>query len=202
VSRAVGRALRLTLLVRLEPVEITDLLWSIAPDGNRDQVSAQEVLAALRKRGQRRAARIVSRFPTRDGALDPAYVDALAVRVHCELQRLGEELQFGRRVAALLTPLVEELRHRATSPVTIVDVGCGLGYVIRSLAARREFGDGVELLGVDRNPILAEQATRLSQAEDLQCRFVFGDALAPGGAIEQSIQIKDLRFRQFFRRIQ
>jgi hypothetical protein len=109
------------------PVEITDLLWSIAPDGTRGDVAAEQALSALRDRGQRRAARIVERMPTIDGVLDPEKVDTLAIRIHCELQRLGEELQFGRRVAATLGPLVDAVRRRGSGPIQIVDVGCGLG---------------------------------------------------------------------------
>lgn len=44
---------------------------------------------ALRGRGQLGAARIVSAIPAAEGILDPAYVDALGLRVHRELQRLG-----------------------------------------------------------------------------------------------------------------
>jgi hypothetical protein len=42
--------------------------------------------------------------------------------VHRELQRLGEELQLGRRVAALLRPVVEAVRAGGAGQVPIVDV--------------------------------------------------------------------------------
>lgn len=115
--------------------EITDLLWSIDVDGVPEEVSKAVVVGRLSALGQRRAARIVSGFPAPDGILDLGYVDALGFRVHCELQRLGEELQFARRVAALLSPIVETVRRQVTGPVRIVDVGCGLGSVVRAMAA-------------------------------------------------------------------
>jgi SAM-dependent methyltransferase len=54
-------------------------------------------------------------------------------------------------------------------------VGCGIGYVIRWLAAHRTLGD-VELCGVDFNAALIRQASRLAAREQLECRFVHGDA--------------------------
>src|SRR5215472_260017 len=117
------------------PLEITDLLWSIDADGVPLAVSKDEVLDRLSASGQRRAARIVSAFPVADGILDPGYVDALGFRVHCELQRLGEELQLARRVAALLGPIVDRVRLGGAGLVRVVDVGCGLGFIVRAMAA-------------------------------------------------------------------
>ena len=91
-------------------------------------------------------------MPVLDGALDQRYVDALGLRVHCELQRLSEELQFGRRVAAFLSPIIADLRVVGDEPIRIVDVGCGLGFVIRSMAAGSVLGMDVELVGVDLQP--------------------------------------------------
>jgi len=105
------------------PLEITDLLWSLDTDGALLPVLQGDVVRHLAGRGQRRAARIVSQMPAIHGVLDQGYVDALGVRVHCELQRLGEELQFGRRLAALLSPIVADLRRSCDSPVRVVDVG-------------------------------------------------------------------------------
>jgi hypothetical protein len=93
-------------------LEITDLLWPVDSGGAPVPALKADVVNALRGRGQRGAARIVSAIPAAEGILDPAYVDALGLRVHRELQRLGEELQLGRRVAALLRPVVEALRRR------------------------------------------------------------------------------------------
>ncbi len=164
------------------PLEITDLLWSLDADGVPHPVRKAEVLDRLRTLGQRRAARIVSAMPAADGILDPDYVDALGVRVHCELQRLSEELQFARRVAAQLDPLVASVRRLGTGPVRVVDVGCGLGFVLRAMAASSALAPDVELVGVDLNPVLVAAASRLAEREGLTCRFKQGDAFKPGVA--------------------
>jgi len=164
-------------------LEITDLLWSIDADGTPLAVSKSDVLNRLRALGQRRAARIVSAMPDAHGILDPAYVDALGFRVHCELQRLGEELQIAKRIAALLSPIVKMARLHNNAPVRIIDVGCGLGFVVRALAASRALGPDVELVGVDLNPLLIAEATRLAEREGLACRFEQGDAFKPESSI-------------------
>ena len=164
-------------------VEITDLLWPVDTDGQRLPVPQRTAVATLLANGQRRAGRIVSAMPAADGVLDSAYVDALGLRVHRELQRLGEELQFGRRAAALLKPLADRL-GTGSGPIRVVDVGCGLGYVPRWLASTSALGPDVHIVGVDRNPVLIAEATRLSRAEGLACRFVHGDAFAPDVAVE------------------
>lgn len=166
------------------PLEITDLLWSVDGNGMPLAVSKAEVLDRLRALGQRRAARIVSAIPAVDGILDLGYVDSLGFRVHCELQRLGEELQLARRVAALLSPVVEMVRPRGTGPVRIVDVGCGLGFVLRAMAASSALGPDVDLVGIDLNPFLVAEAGRLAERERLTCRFEQGDAFEPGLAIQ------------------
>ena len=170
--------------MRTGPLEITDLLWSYDATGARQPVRRDEVAAVLRERGQVRPARLVERMPATGGVLDPAAVDALGIRVHCELQRLGEELQLARRVAALLEPLARATGLDDGRPYRLVDVGCGLGHVLRSTALRGELPAHVELVGVDLNPVLVAEATRLAEVEDLRCRFVAGDAFAPGVAVE------------------
>ncbi|GAA4452547.1 methyltransferase domain-containing protein [Phytohabitans houttuyneae] len=157
------------------PVEITDLLWEWDASGTRRPVAVEAA-------GQRRAARLVRRMPARDGLLDPAAVDALLLRVHYELQRLEEELQLGRRIAQTVAPWVRDLG--GGRPVRVVDVGCGLGYVLRWLAAHRPLGPDVELVGVDLNRHLVAHAADLAAAEGLPCRFVAGDAFAPGVAVD------------------
>lgn len=161
------------------PWEITDLLWSHDPSGEPSgtPVVVTEAAERLRQRGQHRAARLVERLPSRDGLLDPDEMDRLGLRVHCELQRLGEELQMGRRVEAMLRPLVATLHHATGQPVQIVDVGCGLGFVLRWLAAYGELGAPVELIGVDFNAALIRRARQLAAVEALDCRFLVGDAL-------------------------
>jgi len=166
------------------PLEITDLLWSVDADGVPLAVSKAAVVSRLTALGQRRAARIVAALPAPDGMLDLGHVDALGFRVHCELQRLGEELQLARRVPALLSPIVGMIRLRDSGPVRVVDVGCGLGSVLRTIAASSALGAGVELVGVDLNPFLIAEARRLAEQEGLTCRFEQGDAFEPELAIQ------------------
>jgi SAM-dependent methyltransferase len=171
-------------------LEIIDLLWPVDDGGSPLPVVRAEAAERLASLGQRRAARIVARMPAADGVLDPGYVDALGLRVHCELQRLSEELQLARRVADLLAPVVARVREaRPGSPVRVVDVGCGLGYVLRWIAATAArgapaLGPGIELVGADLNGSLVEAATALAERERLGCRFVRVDALCPGALIE------------------
>lgn len=169
--------------MRRGPLEITDLLWSTDSEGSRVPVAVDEAIEQLLSRGQRKAARLVRSMPAVDGYLDGDYADRLGLRVHCELQRLGEELQLGHRVADLLVPTVRRLQQSGGGPVRIVDIGCGLGYVIRSMAANAVFDGHVDLVGVDLNPVLIQEAGQLAAREDLDCRFVLGDALSPGVAI-------------------
>jgi SAM-dependent methyltransferase len=166
-------------------VEITDLLWDRDPvTGARRPVRRDAVVRRLAHGGQRRAARIAARLPATDGLLTEADVDGLMLRVHLELQRLGEELQLPRRVAETLGELLQPLREEDPDlPVRVVDIGCGLGYVLRWLAARGVLGPGVEFVGVDLNATLMGHAARLAATEDLPCRFVTGDALRPGTAV-------------------
>ncbi|WP_251153112.1 class I SAM-dependent methyltransferase [Cellulosimicrobium sp. Marseille-Q4280] len=170
--------------MRARPLEITDLLWSFDPSGGRRGVDRSVAEADLRDRGQRRAARLVRRMPATGSRLDPVAVDALGLRVHYELARLGEELQLGRRVAALVGSLLAEIGHDCGQPVRVVDIGCGLGHVLRSIAMRGDLPRSVELVGVDLNPVLVMEAERLARAEGLPVRFVNGDAFTPGVAID------------------
>lgn len=160
-------------------LEISDLIGSWDPTtGSRIPVVKDEVVARLRAAGDRRAVRIVERLPSSGGFLDPGTVDRLFVRVHTELQRLGEELHMTRRFAELLGPVLAAARSAGLGPHRIVDVGCGLGQAIRGFAASGELGDDVELVGVDLNPVLIAEATRLAREEGLTCTFVRGDAFA------------------------
>ncbi|WP_160142795.1 methyltransferase domain-containing protein [Cellulomonas algicola] len=177
-----------TTPARPRPLEVTDLLVRVE-DGRRVPVRRADVVDELRVRGQGRAARLASRLPVRaGGVLDERAVDALLVRIHCELQRLEEELQQPRRCAELLRPWVEHWRAQDPDrPVRVVDVGCGIGYLVRWLAHSGALGPGVELVGADLNPVLVEAARRLARADradDATCRFVAGDAFAPGGVVD------------------
>jgi SAM-dependent methyltransferase len=165
-------------------LEITDLLWQCNDHGQPIPVLRAEAVSRLAGLGQRRAARILGRMPATEGVLDAQYVDELMLRVHCELQRLSEELQLARRIAGLLAPLVARVRETGGAPVRVVDVGCGVGYVVRWLAATSALGAGVELTGVDLNATLVGAAIRLADRESLNCRFVRGNAFDPGVAVD------------------
>ncbi|SFE22254.1 Ubiquinone/menaquinone biosynthesis C-methylase UbiE [Actinacidiphila alni] len=165
----------------MDRLEISDLIVAFDPhDGRRLPVRRAEVVEQLRAAGDARAARIVAGLPAGpDGVLEPAAVDRLLIGVHTELQRLSEELRIGRRLVHLLGPLLTAIRTTGVrGPYRLVDVGCGLGYLIRWLAATGALGPDVELVGVDLDAALVGEADRLARAEGLSCRFVHGDAFA------------------------
>ena len=77
----------------------------------------------------------------------------------------------------LVVPMVAAVRERTgRSLVRVVDLGCGLGFVLRWLAARGRLGGDIELIGADYNRVLARAAQRLADDERLACRFVAGNA--------------------------
>jgi Methylase involved in ubiquinone/menaquinone biosynthesis len=161
-------------------VEISDLITAVDPHtGHRLPVQRAEVLRQLRESGDKRAARIVAGLPMdQDGVLDPYTVDRLLISVHTELQRLSEELRIGERMLHVLGPLFAAIRATAghAGPYRLVDVGCGLGYLVRWLATTNALGPDVELVGVDLDATLVGEADRLAHAEGLDCRFVHGNA--------------------------
>jgi SAM-dependent methyltransferase len=167
-------------------LEITDLLWQADGHGGSRPALAAEIRASLLDRGQHRAARIVARMPSLNGTIDADYLSSLALSVHCELLRLSEELQFDRRVQAQLAPILAGLRVRSDDAIRIVDLGCGLGYVLRSLAASAGLGPGVQLVGVDMNSGLIEQASALARQEGLSCEFLCADAMHPQAAVQDA----------------
>jgi SAM-dependent methyltransferase len=143
----------------------------------RRPVSKSAVIERFRAEGNRRAVRIVEAMPEIAGHLDGAYVDRLLVRVHCEMQRISEEFQHGQRVAELLQPLLAALREAdVPRPLRVVDLGCGTGFVLRWLAALGGLADDVELVGVDYNRALVDEASRLAAAEGLRARFLVANA--------------------------
>lgn len=153
--------------------EISDLVLAYDPETlARIDVRRAEVLDRLASLGMRQALRIVSSWPHAGGLLDRDYVDEVLLRAHLELQRLSEEFQQGERISRLLRPLVETVSDRAPAEtVRVVDVGCGLGYSVRWLAARRALPQTVELRGCDYNAKLVEAANALSRLEGLRCEF-------------------------------
>jgi len=157
-----------------EMPEISDLIVSFDPNTLRRQaVSKMEVRDQFLRLGNHFAAKIVADLPDQNGILDSESVDRLLIRVHGELQRMSEEFQHGRRVAESLRPILETLRQgNFPKPLRIVDIGCGTGFVIRWLAAKGQCGDDTELIGVDYNSALVQEATRLASEEKLNCRFL------------------------------
>ena len=158
--------------------EISDAIVAFDPVTlRRKPVKKSDVVVQFKELGNHEAARIVEQIPERDGALDPAAVDKILITSHCEMQRMSEEFQHGRRVAELLNPIVKALRHGGVqNPIRIVDIGCGTGFVIRWLAANGALGDDVELMGVDFNVALVNEAQRLATIEALRCKFEVANA--------------------------
>jgi SAM-dependent methyltransferase len=167
-------------MTNTELLEISDLIVDYeAATMQRRPVDKDAVIEKLRSVGDFGAARIVAALPDQNGVLDSDYVDRLLVRVHCEMQRLSEEFQHGRRILELLTPMLTALKDCGVpAPYRIVDIGCGTGYGIRWLAAHGEFGPDVQLLGVDFNRVLVDEARRLAALERLGCRFEVANAFA------------------------
>src|SRR5215510_6503162 len=129
--------------------EISDAVVSFNPNTlEREPVIKSAVLAQFSALGNSAAVRVVKRIPERNGVLDSDAVDRLLVTTHCEMQRISEEFQHGKRVAELLKPLLNALREAEVSrPIKIVDIGCGTGFVVRWLAANASVGNDVKLMG-------------------------------------------------------
>jgi SAM-dependent methyltransferase len=158
--------------------ELSDLVVDFDPCSlERRDVALETVLARLAGPASiRRTARALA---PGGRLLDPARVDAVLIRSHLELQRLHEEFRVGALLRVLVAPMVALVRERtARRPIRVVDLGCGLGYVVRWLAARGDLGADVELVGTDCNVTLVTAAGRLAGEERLRCRFVAGNAFA------------------------
>ena len=161
--------------------EITDLIVQHDPHTlQRVKVRKQEVLDTFSRYSNRQAMRAVEGLAEQEGTLDEKGIDRHLLKVHWEMQRLAEEFYHGHRVWELLRVVIASLR-KAEVPeiIRIVDVGCGIGYVIRWLAANIPLrGYSIELLGMDLNGTLIREANRLAKAEELPCRFLQGDAFS------------------------
>jgi SAM-dependent methyltransferase len=158
--------------------ELSDLVVDFDPRSlERRDVALDAVLARLpRPVSARRTARA---FAGAGGVLDRGRVDGALIRAHLELQRLHEEFRVGALLRDLLAPMVGVIRERTGArPIRVVDLGCGLGYITRWLAARGGLGPGVELIGADCNEVLIAAAATLARDEQLPCRFVAGNAFA------------------------
>jgi len=161
--------------------EISDLVVQHDPKTlERLPVNKPEILAIFERFQNKKALRAIECIPAKEDFLDPIAVDRLMLTVHWEMQRLAEEFYHGHRILKLLRSTIAAMRSNGyTGPIRIVDVGCGIGYTIRWLAARTNLHqEGVELAGVDLNSTLIREATRLASVESLPCRFFHGDAFS------------------------
>ena len=167
----------LSTITRRGP-EISDAIVSFDPVTlQRKPVKKADVLVRFRELRNHEAVRIVEQMPEQDGVLDPKAVDKVLITSHCEMQRMSEEFQHGKRVAELLKPILNALRDGGVkNPIRIVDIGCGTGFVIRWLAASGSLGDDVQLMGVDFNVALLNEAQRLATIENLRCKFEVANA--------------------------
>lgn len=173
----VNRLLFRLLSIPRQGPEISDRI--VGFNGNslqREKVVKDDVIQEFQF--SRQAVRIIEVLPANeDGTLDESAVDELLVTVHCEMQRISEEFQHGRRMADLLNPLLQVLREKnSKEPLRVVDIGCGTGFVLRWLAAHRAVPNDVELIGADYHPALIDEAQRLAQAENLRCSFKVANA--------------------------
>ena len=161
--------------------EITDLIVQHdAGTLERLRVRKQSVVDVFSHFGNQKALRAVRALPEKDGWLDDHEIDALLLTVHWEMQRLAEEFYHGHRVWGVLKPLIAAIRSAGfRETLRIVDVGCGIGYTTRWLAARVPLAEyNIELIGIDLNSTLISEANRLTAAEGLPCKFVHGDAFS------------------------
>jgi hypothetical protein len=75
--------------------------WRMSPSvSNASLAYKRELVARFLKSGNPRAAAIVQSLPEVSGELDRAYVDALLLRAHCELQRSVPARQWGENRCA------------------------------------------------------------------------------------------------------
>lgn len=151
--------------------ELSDLIVDFTPTG-RNPVRIDDVVATLESGGHRRSLHLARSIGTRGDYFDEDDADAILLRSHLELQRLAEEIQHGDRVTRLLRPLVDMI----DGPITVVDVGCGLGFLVRWFTESNALGDRVRFIGVDFNETLLDGARSLAEVEGLDCSFVAGDA--------------------------
>jgi 2-polyprenyl-3-methyl-5-hydroxy-6-metoxy-1,4-benzoquinol methylase len=158
--------------------EISDLLVDYDPETlARRPVRKSTVLDTLTQHQNRWALRIARSFPATEDLLEHRFVDSALVRSHLELQRLHEEFLMGVRVLEVLEPLVTAVSTRYPGrPVRVVDLGCGLGFVVRWLARHGNLPRHVELVGADYNASFGHAARTLAEQESLACTFVTGNA--------------------------
>lgn len=167
--------------------EILDVLWHTEPDsGERLPVSRADAVARLHAAGQFRTARLVARLPHDGHHVDPDAVDRVFLEVHCELARLSETLCVPDRMASVIRPLIDQVRERVGGgAVRVVDVGCGVGFDMRAMAAHGSLGPDVEHWGLDLNSLLIEVAQTTAADEGLPVHFAIGDAFEASAVIDE-----------------
>lgn len=161
--------------------EITDLIVQHDPRTlQRLPVRKKELLEVFSGFRNRKALRAILALHENGDILDDREIDVLLLTVHWEMQRLAEEFYHGHRVWELLRPVVASIRQAGIrETLRIVDVGCGIGYTTRWLAANISLSDhNIELIGMDLNSTLIAEANRLASAESLPCQFIRGDAFS------------------------
>lgn len=161
--------------------EITDLIIQHDPGTLvRLAVRKHEVLEVFARFRNGQALRAIEALPDHQGVLDNQAVDRLLIRTHWEMQRLAEEFYHGHRVWDLLRRVVASIRvsgYRDT--IRVIDVGCGIGYTARWLAAHLPLREmQIEVAGMDLNSTLIREAARLAAVERLDCQFIQGDAFS------------------------
>ncbi|MBK9072372.1 MAG: class I SAM-dependent methyltransferase [Myxococcales bacterium] len=193
-----------------DSLELSDLLVRIDPRTfERGAIRRAELVNELDRVKMRQALRIVRDIPGTD-ELDGAYIDQMFLRSHRELQRLSQEFGIAARVSRLLTAMVASAQEAGHKSIEVVEVGCGIGYLTRWLAAYANLPEGVSFIGYDFNRVLVEEATTLAQREKLPCLFHTQNAFAPAEASGARIYISSSvlhHFRgsaldEFFRRQQ
>ncbi len=155
--------------------ELSDLILDTDPSTlTRRPVERARVESVLAAHGMRSARRVLDDIGGGD-TLDPAEVDQILVRSHAELQRLAFEFRNGHRLLMLMRPLLDVLA-RTTEHLRVVDIGCGMGFLLRWVAAHGRLGPNVELVGCDFNPTLIRAAQALAEEERLACEFRVANA--------------------------
>lgn len=183
LSAALALEYAATVLSSWNPAqpEITDLVIQHDPHTlRRLPVRKADLVALFSKFHNRQALRVIRALPENNGVLDDRAIDALFLTVHWEMQRLSEEFYHGRRVWELLRCVIASIRQAGIRErLRITDIGCGAGYTTRWLAANIPLAEyNIELVGMDLNSTLIAEASRLSSAESLPCKFIHGDAFS------------------------
>ncbi|BBM85477.1 class I SAM-dependent methyltransferase [Candidatus Uabimicrobium amorphum] len=158
-------------------LEVSDVIIDYDPGSlKRKPVKREDAFAKVSGFWPRN---IIKKIPHNDGVLNHEAVDKILFNAHCEMQRLWEEFLHGERISVVLRTFIDTLREQKIAPpYRIVDVGCGLGYNIRWLAANNVLDSDVQLVGVDYNDSLIHHAKAIRDIENLSCEFIVGNAFA------------------------